>query len=632
MGAVERVRNLWVAGMLMSVALIFSATTGAQAETRSLKIHFTHTGERGEVVYKRNGTYVQEGLRQINHLLRDWRRNEPTNMDPRLLDLLWEVYRQSGSRAYIHVISAYRSPATNQMLRSRSSGVAENSQHTRGKAIDFFLPDVPLQRLRNLGLQNHGGGVGYYPGSGSPFVHLDTGSVRHWPRMNRQQLMAVFPNGGTIHVPSDGRPLPGYDQAMAAYQSRQRGQGSIQVASGSASASSGGGGLLAALFGGGAGLGPAQAEMGAGTPTTSQARPSQPVQTAAATPAASAARPAATPPAAAPRQAEPRPETTPATILAALPAERMPVPVFAPRPSVPVGTAAAQPAVESPAAPAAQEPAAGPTLVAAAAPVPFEVRDSLPTADETAAIRETQVAALGVPLPIFRPQSEATGGTEGATTLAALAPVQSAPGGSSAIEGLLSARARADRLPNVPTPADRPVTVAAADPDGAMVLLASLPTPEARLADPEVAADAAALKERAVASIRDERLSTASTGTSPRVAVLSRDLGTDAVAALNSGVRTTSKAPRPGAQDVRRRSRDPQVLPVQGEHARWAFEAASVTMITDGTRAPSYAYAHVMSAPRTVYTAGFQEASPGEMNRFSGQAVQFLSVARFATN
>ena len=107
------------------------------------------------------------------------------------------------------------------MLRRRSSGVAQNSLHTKGQAMDYYIPGVPLAKLRALGLQAQAGGVGYYPGSGSPFVHMDTGSVRHWPRMTRSQLVAVFPNGGTLHVPSDGKQLPGYSQALAAYKARQ---------------------------------------------------------------------------------------------------------------------------------------------------------------------------------------------------------------------------------------------------------------------------------------------------------------------------------------------------------------------------------------------------------------------------
>ncbi|HSO48374.1 MAG TPA: DUF882 domain-containing protein [Rhizobiaceae bacterium] len=194
----------------------------AFAETRTLKLHFTHTGEKAVITYKRNGKYVDAGLKQANQILRDFRRNEPTKMDPKLLDLVWEVYQKTGSKDYIHVISAYRSPATNGMLRSRGRGVAKNSQHMLGKAMDFFLTDVKLSKLREVGLKMGIGGVGFYPTSGSPFVHLDTGNVRHWPKMSRQELARLFPDGKTLHIPSDGKPLPKYNQALAEYKSKGR--------------------------------------------------------------------------------------------------------------------------------------------------------------------------------------------------------------------------------------------------------------------------------------------------------------------------------------------------------------------------------------------------------------------------
>jgi len=203
-------------------SLLVFPVLAADAETRSLKIYYVHTNERADIVFKKNGRYVKSGLKRLNYLLRDWRRNEPTKLDPRLFDLVWQVYRLSGSRDYIHVISAYRSPQTNTMLRLRSqnSGVARNSQHTLGRALDFYLPDVSLKRLRELGLKQQTGGVGYYPGSGSPFVHMDVGNVRHWPRMSRGELMALFPDGKTMHIPSDGQPLPHYAQAVAEYKAR----------------------------------------------------------------------------------------------------------------------------------------------------------------------------------------------------------------------------------------------------------------------------------------------------------------------------------------------------------------------------------------------------------------------------
>ncbi|RWB09886.1 MAG: DUF882 domain-containing protein [Mesorhizobium sp.] len=256
MNVSENVQNAPGASRLWTLPAIIAAflclcVTGAFAETRALKIQHLHTGEKAEIVFKRNGRYDPAGLKKINLMLRDWRRNEPTKMDPRLLDLVWQAYRASGSRAYIHVVSAYRSPATNAMLRSRSKGVARESQHMVGRAMDFFLPDVPLKKLRDIGLKMQGGGVGYYPTSGSPFIHMDVGNVRHWPGISRQELARVFPNGNTLHVPSDGKPLPGYGQAFAAYKSRKgAGTPNIDLASADGGQRRPARGLLATLLGG----------------------------------------------------------------------------------------------------------------------------------------------------------------------------------------------------------------------------------------------------------------------------------------------------------------------------------------------------------------------------------------------
>ena len=206
--------------VLAAVLMLIALPTIAAAQTKSLKLYYLHTGEKAEIVFKRNGKFDQAGLKKINWFLRDWRRNEPTKMDPNLLDLIWEVYRKTGSSKYIHVISGFRSPVSNEMLRKRGRGVAKNSQHTKGKAMDFFIPGVKLAALREIGLKLQVGGVGYYPKSGSPFVHMDTGSVRHWPRMSRSELARVFPDGKTMHVPSDGKPLARYNQAVAEYKRR----------------------------------------------------------------------------------------------------------------------------------------------------------------------------------------------------------------------------------------------------------------------------------------------------------------------------------------------------------------------------------------------------------------------------
>ena len=240
---------------VLSAALILPAaipaTVQAESGNRTLKLYFLHTREKAEITFKRNGRYDQRGLKQLNQFLRDWRRNEPTKMDPRLFDLVWEVYQKVGATGYINVVSAYRSPATNSMLRSRTKGVAKKSQHMLGKAMDFFIPGVKLATLRATAMKFQVGGVGYYPTSGSPFVHLDVGSVRAWPRMSRQQLVGLFPDGKTMHIPTDGKPLPGYQQAVADYK-RRVGADAIQVAGGGSSpAASKRKGFLASLFGGG---------------------------------------------------------------------------------------------------------------------------------------------------------------------------------------------------------------------------------------------------------------------------------------------------------------------------------------------------------------------------------------------
>jgi len=187
----------------------------AAGDTRTLTLHHVHTDEDLTVTYKKNGQYDDEALKKINWIMRDWRKNEAIKMDPQEIDLLWEVYRDVGAKEPIYIICGYRSPATNAMLRSRSKGVAKFSQHTLGKAIDFYIPGVPLDVLRAAAMKAQGGGVGFYPTSGSPFVHLDVGNVRAWPRMTREQLVKVFPDGRTVHVPTDGHPLPGYQLALA---------------------------------------------------------------------------------------------------------------------------------------------------------------------------------------------------------------------------------------------------------------------------------------------------------------------------------------------------------------------------------------------------------------------------------
>jgi uncharacterized protein YcbK (DUF882 family) len=225
----------WCAALLRLVVLLVTAALGfeliaggdavkANERERSLSIYSVNTREKIEVVYKRDGRYVPEAMAAINHIMRDWRRDEQIDIDPKLIDLLWEVHREVGSQKPVYLVSGYRSPQTNSMLRAAKGGQARRSQHTLGKAIDVHFPDVPVERLRNSGLIRERGGVGYYPTSAIPFVHLDTGNVRHWPRLPRQELALLFPEGRSRHVPADGKPLSRQDFTEAVARRREAGR------------------------------------------------------------------------------------------------------------------------------------------------------------------------------------------------------------------------------------------------------------------------------------------------------------------------------------------------------------------------------------------------------------------------
>jgi uncharacterized protein YcbK (DUF882 family) len=166
----------------------------AGAETRTLRLYQVNTKESLAVTYKVNGRYVPSAMAKINHLLRDWRRNQTTRMDPKTIDLMWELHADLGSRQPIHIVSGYRSAATNGFLRRIGRKVARKSQHIKGKAIDLYFPDVSTERIRNSALVRMVGGVGYYRRGGGPkgFVHIDSGNVRHWPRIAPSQLARIF--------------------------------------------------------------------------------------------------------------------------------------------------------------------------------------------------------------------------------------------------------------------------------------------------------------------------------------------------------------------------------------------------------------------------------------------------------
>ena len=384
-------------------------------ETRTLSFHHTHSDEDLTVTFKRDGRYDEEALKQLNHFLRDWRSQEQTTMDRHLFDILWEVYRDVDGKKPIQIISSYRSPATNAMLRRRSSGVARFSQHMLGHAMDFFVPDVPLEQIRFAGLRLQRGGVGFYPTSGSPFVHLDTGSIRHWPRMTHDQLARVFPDGRTVHIPSDGNPLKGYELARADIEKRGNGDDAATVSKPN---------LFARLFGRksndeedeGAAAPVAREKTAPVEPVVVAAKPADTVPMPRVKPAASTlqlasadmqtVQPGKTKPAAAAEKAEAKPQT-PADIINArgfwgdtssTPNQATPAQVAALNArqalasSDPQSTASVSALQAMAYAPASASPVDRSNIVAASAPIP---RSARPVRNSTANTAVDQVVAKG---------------------------------------------------------------------------------------------------------------------------------------------------------------------------------------------------------------------------------------------
>ena len=354
----------------------------ANGDTRTVVFSNQHTNEEGSFTYMVNGVYDQSVLDKLNWFMRDWRLNEETMMDPRLFDIIWEVYRESGSREPIDVLSGYRSPQTNAMLRRRSSQVASHSQHMEGRAIDAHFVDVGPARIRDIAMRMQEGGVGFYP-TGETWVHIDSGSVRYWPRMSRAALTRLFPDGKTVFIPSDGQPMPGYDLAKAEIE--QRG-GEIQTASG-------GGGLFAWLFGSrGGGADDAEESGGGETVVGSSGRGGRSggagVQIADAGPEAVEKAKLNLPTGRAYASA---PEPAPSQQAAPAP---KPQPEAAPAPQPAVVAALEQPKVESDAEPDSAVQVTGPVPALALAPLP----PRRPSA------RELLLASLSdLPLPPVRP-------------------------------------------------------------------------------------------------------------------------------------------------------------------------------------------------------------------------------------
>jgi uncharacterized protein YcbK (DUF882 family) len=173
-------RRRFVAGLAgaLPVLAVPHAAWAIPTVARTLDFVHTHTGEHLSVEYFGGGAYVPDALTTVNHFLRDFRTGDIHPIDPNLLDLLHHLTQLTGSVRPFQVISGYRSPVTNEMLRHRSEGVASGSLHMQGQAIDIRLADVALGSLRDAALATRRGGVGYYPAS--DFVHVDTGRVRTW--------------------------------------------------------------------------------------------------------------------------------------------------------------------------------------------------------------------------------------------------------------------------------------------------------------------------------------------------------------------------------------------------------------------------------------------------------------------
>ncbi len=166
-------------GALLSAASMPVFAKKITDRPRRLSFHHLHTEARISVVYRIGDNYQRDALQKLNHFFRDFRTGDTVAMDPQLFDLLYDVQTRLGDPdARFEVLSAYRSQQTNSMLRRTSRGVARNSLHLTGQAIDVRFPDLPIRYIRDTAVDLGRGGVGYYPRSN--FVHLDTGAVRRW--------------------------------------------------------------------------------------------------------------------------------------------------------------------------------------------------------------------------------------------------------------------------------------------------------------------------------------------------------------------------------------------------------------------------------------------------------------------
>lgn len=208
-------RSVFGLAVILAVGAMAGASVNASGEARTIWMYHIHTKDTISILYKKDGRYVPEAMKKLNWFLRDWRQNEATEMDPKTIDIVWEMHNELGSQQPVHIISGYRSRGTNNMLRKTRGGQASQSQHITGKAIDIHFPDVPIRRLRYSAMIRERGGVGYYPTSALPFVHVDTARVRSWPRMTHDELAMLFPKGYSKHLSAEGRSLEPGDASVA---------------------------------------------------------------------------------------------------------------------------------------------------------------------------------------------------------------------------------------------------------------------------------------------------------------------------------------------------------------------------------------------------------------------------------
>jgi uncharacterized protein YcbK (DUF882 family) len=164
---------------LQSPAASAQELSAAANQEHLLLLYNTHTGERIKIVYRRGEQYLPAALAKLDYFLRDHRTGDIRHFDPHLYDILSDLAASVGRPgAEIDIVCGYRSPSTNEFLRSHTAGVAKTSLHIQAEAIDLRIPGIDTLALRRAALALARGGVGYYPRS--DFIHVDTGRVRQW--------------------------------------------------------------------------------------------------------------------------------------------------------------------------------------------------------------------------------------------------------------------------------------------------------------------------------------------------------------------------------------------------------------------------------------------------------------------